>query len=629
MKRIFSYFAVGLMAVALLASCKDPDNGGGGNGGGEEGAPVLGTIADAVLDAKGADIIVECQPADFGVSAAVTHELWVAKTGQDMANETQVKADFASGKFTVKQSNLSLALQKLGFAVGDEAEVDFAAYGYLGSSRGAATLRSNIVKAKFTVCAAKQDDSGLDKIEVIGDFDGWGSEGVENAGAYLYKYGEDEVYSGLVYYYAKCVNGWKLRIPTETGGWDDSANWGIDENELNAVNATAKELYDSDPSHPEITALTLACAGSSKDMKIFNHNFYFWVFDRATNLLEVKQEKDWNGKDRPYAFDYMYLVGSFNSWKEFDENYKMKYIPKQHTFYVDVTLAANDEIKFIADAQLDNKWYIAWGDELVWESNTNIKVAEAGNYRVYFDFNHMEYSLEKDAYGKEEEGGIEVAERALDRPDEYFIVGSIMGKTWDDLDLALGLDTGTGIYSYSGLSYKVGDAFKVVKNQKAEWYGVGAMEPYTGTRNTLTGTDNFEFSKDSGFDVSFDPNTGKVTIADSAIPGWGIKGNIKKADGTDDGWSSTFPMTQNGDIWTSETLEFLYDGTNTWGFKLCLYGNWAAGDVGVAEGTNPQAGVAIPAVDKLVEGANSNINYNGKAVVKFDAKNMTITIEAK
>ena len=631
MKRIFYYFAAGLMAVALLASCnKDPNEGGGGEG--EEGAPVLGAIADAVLDAKGADIVVDCQPANFGVSAAVTHELWVAKTGKNMADETKINAAFAAGKFTMTQANLSLALQKLGFAVGDEAEVDFAAYGYLGSSRGAAALRSNLVKAKFTVCAAKQDDSVLDKIEVIGDFCSWSSEGVANAGAYLYKYGEEEVYSGLVYYAAKCVNGWKLRIPTADGNWDDSANWGIDENELANVNAQAKELYDSDPTHPEIKEITLACAGSSKDMKIFNHNFYYWLFDRSTALLKVDQHDTWATQNQPMAFDYMYLVGDFNSWKEFDENTKMKYIPKQHTFYLDVTLEEGKGLKFLADGQAADKWYLQWGigaeDGKAAYRGDNI-TTPAGNVRVYFDYNHMEYSFDASAYGTEEEGGVDVAERALDRPDEYFIVGSIMGKTWDDLDLSLGLDSGTGIYTYSGLSYKVGDAFKVVKNQKAEWYGVGAMEPYTGTRNTLTGTDNFEFQKASGFDVSFNPTTGKVTIADSAIPGWGIKGNIKKADGTDDGWSSTFPMTQDGDIWTSETLEFMYDGTSTWGFKLCLYGNWAAGDIGVADGTNPQAGVAIPAVDKLVEGANSNINYNGKAVVQFDAASMTIKIIAK
>ena len=626
MKRFFSVFAAGMMAVALIVSC-DPEKGENG-GNGDEKSPVLGNIAGAVLDAKGADIQATYTPADFGVSAAITHELWVAKAGGDMKDEVQVNATVAAGAITMKQGNLSLALQKLGFAVGDEAEVEFALYGYLGSSRGAAALRSNLVKATFTVCEAKQDDSDLDKIEVIGNFCDWSSEGVANAGSYLYKYGEEEVYSGLVYYYAKAVNGWKLRIPTADGNWQDSANWGIDENELNNITAQATELYDSAPNHPEFAELDLACAGSSKDIKVFNHNFYFWVFENPSitgGKLTVKTDKDWNGTDRPYAFDYMYLVGKFNSWKEFDENYKMKYIPKSHTFYVDATLGDNDEIKFIADAQLDNKWFIAWGDNCVWESSTNIPVEKGGNYRIYFDFNHMEYSLDADAYGKDEEGGVEVAERALDRPDQYFIVGSIMGKTWDDVDLELNLDSNTGIYTYYGLSYKVGDAFKVVKNQKAEWYGVG-QGAYAGTRNTLTGTDNFEFSADGGFDVSFNPADGKVTVNDCAIPGWGVKGNIK-VDGKDDGWNTTFPMKLEGGIWVSDELDIMYDNTSTWGFKLCLYGNWNAGDIGVAAGTEPQRGVPMPAVDKLATGDNSNICFNGKGKVKFDPAAMTITIE--
>ena len=627
MKRFFSIFAAGMMAVALIVSC-DPENGGNGGEEGDEKAPVLKAIAGAVLDAKGAPITTTYDAADFGVATSIGYELAVAKSGTDMAEEVVINADIAAGTISMKQGNLSLALQKLGFAVGDEAEVEFALYAYIGSSRGRNSLRSNLVKATFTVCAAKPDDSDLDKIEVVGNFNDWGSEGAAKNGSYLYKYGEEEVYSGLIYYAAKAVNGWKLRIPTPDGNWQDTANWGIDENELATVTAQATELYDSAPNHPEFSELNLACAGSSKDIKVFNHNFYFWVFENPSatgGKLTVKTEKDWNGTDRPYAFDYMYLVGKFNTWKEFDENYKMKYIPKTHTFYVDATLGDNDEIKFIADAQLDNNWFIAWGKDLAWESSDNIPVEKGGNYRVYFDFNHMEYSLDADAYGKDEEGGIEVAERDLDRPDQYFIVGSIMGKTWDDVDLELNLDSNTGIYTYYGLSYKVGDAFKVVKNQKVEWYGVG-QGAYAGTRNTLTGTDNFEFSADGGFDVSFNPADGKVTVNDCTIPGWGVKGNIK-VDGKDDGWNTTFPMKLEGGIWVSDELDIMYDGTSTWGFKLCLYGNWNAGDIGVAAGTEPQRGVPMPAVDKLATGDNSNICFNGKGKVKFDPAAMTITIE--
>ena len=631
MKRIFSVFAAGLMVAATLVSCSGKKEGPAAEGGDDVKAPVLGDIPTAVLDAKGDDFQITYQAADFGVNAAITHELWVAKAGEEMVGEVQVKADIEKAGITIKQSNISLALQKLGFSVGEDAEVEFALYAYLGSSRGTAALRSNLVKSTLTVCVAKQDDSGLDKIEVIGDFDGWGSDGVAKAGAYLYKYGEKNVYSGLIYYYAKCVNGWKLRVPTATGGWDDSANWGIEETKLDEINAQAKALYDSDPSHPELTELVLANAGSSKDMKIFNHNFYYWSFDRDENKLSVEVLDTWGNHKQPIAFDYMYLVGKVNGWKEFDENFKMKYIPLQHTFYVDATLADEDEIKFMADGQASDKWYLQWGqgeeDGKVAFQGGNIKVAKGGNYRIYLDINHSEVSFDADAYGKDEEGGVEVAERALDRPDEYFIVGSIMGKTWDDVSLSLGRNNDTGIYTYYGLSYKVGDAFKVVKNQKAEWYGVGAGE-YTGTRNKLTGTDNFEFEKESGFDVSFNPETGKVTVADSAIPGWGVKGNIMK-DGKDDGWATTFPMTQEGDVWTSDELEIMYDGTNTWGFKLCLYGNWDAGDIGVADGTTPQAGVAMPAVAKVGEVGNSNINFNGKARVQFDAKNMTITLLVK
>ena len=37
----------------------------------------------------------------------------------------------------------------------------------------------------------------------------------------------------------------------------------------------------------------------------------------------------------------------------------------------------------------------------------------------------------------------------------------------------------------------------------------------------------------------------------------------------------------------------------------------------------------MPAVAKVGEVGNSNINFNGKARVQFDAKNMTITLLVK
>ena len=296
------------MVAATLVSCSGKKDGPAAEGGDDVKAPVLGDIPTAVLDAKGGDFQITYQAADFGVNAAITHELWVAKAGDEMVGEVQVKATIEKAGITVKQSNISLALQKLGFSVGEDAEVEFALYAYLGSSRGTAALRSNLVKSTLTVCAAKQDDSGLDKIEVIGDFDGWSSDGVAKAGAYLYKYGETNVYSGLIYYYAKCVNGWKLRVPTAAGGWDDSANWGIDETKLDEINGQAKDLYDSNPTHPELTELVLANAGSSKDMKIFNHNFYYWSFDRDENKLSVEVLDTWGGHKQPIAFDYTYTT---------------------------------------------------------------------------------------------------------------------------------------------------------------------------------------------------------------------------------------------------------------------------------------------------------------------------------
>ena len=197
MKKFFYATLVALAGLAV-ASCDllNPDEGGEQTG--ETKAPVLSEIQGAVLDAKGADITTTYTAADFGQRVTINYALFVDKAGNKMAKKSEVKASIADGKITIKQSELSLAIMALGVEVGEEVEVELALYAYVGSTITSAALVSNYVKATFTTCAATIDDDTLAKIEVVGDFDGWGSEGAANMGAYLYKYGEDEVYSGLV-----------------------------------------------------------------------------------------------------------------------------------------------------------------------------------------------------------------------------------------------------------------------------------------------------------------------------------------------------------------------------------------------------------------------------------------------
>ena len=595
MKKLFYATLVALAGLAV-ASC-NPTNDV--EGGGETKAPVLSNIEGAVLDAQGADITTTFTAADFGQSVSINYALYVDKAGNNMANKSEVKADIANGTISMTQANLSLAIMALGVEVGEEVEVEFA----LIASVGSATLTSNLVKATFTTCAATIDADTLPKVWVIGNFNDWSFDNVEANKDYLYDFEGNGTYSGLVYYAAKAISGWKIAIPNGTAGaygWNDDANWGFPE-----AGAAAED---------EALTATLECAGGSKDMKSWAHNFYWWHFTPETLELKMEAPNNWDGNATPVGFDQMYLVGSFNGWTTFDPDHIMKYIPTKHTFYADVTLAAGDEVKFIADGQLSNDWYIAWGEDCAWEGG-NITVETAGSYRIYFDFNNMTYSLDASMFGKDEEGGIDVAERDVNRPDSYHIYGSVLGTNWDKAAADLERDGETSMYKLIGLAYNAGEEFKVVKNDKEVWYGVSAGE-YKGSLFTLTGTDNFQFDKDGGLDICFDAENQKVEIFDSAIQGWAVIGNIG-----DDNWSIDYAMTKEGDVWTSEALDIKYDGSTTWGCKIRKYGSWTL-NYGVGE--TLAAGTAMPAV-----AGGGNINYNGKAKIQFNEADLTLTIIAQ
>lgn len=598
MKKIFYATLVALAGLAV-ASCDllNPDEGG--EQGGETKAPVLSEIQGAVLDVKGADITTTYTAADFGQSVTINYALYVDKAGNKMAKKSQVNANIADGRISVTQANLSLAIMALGVEVGEEVEVEFA----LVASVGSATLTSNLVKATFTTCAATIDADSLPKVWVIGNFNGWDFANVKANKDFLYDFEGNGTYSGLVYYAAKAITGWKIAIPNDNGdgtyGWNDAANWGFPES-----GAAAED---------EALVATLECAGGSKDMKAWAHNFYFWHFTPETLELKMEAPDNWDGAATPVGFDQMYLVGSFNGWKTMDPDHIMKYIPTKHTFYADLTLADGDEVKFVADGQLSNAWYIAWGADCAWEGD-NIKVETGGNYRVYFDFNNMKYEFDASMFGKDEEGGIDVAERDVNRPDTYHIYGNVLGTNWDKAAADLERQGETSMYKLVGLAYEAGQEFKVVKNDKEAWYGVSAGE-YKGTLFTLTGTDNFQFDKDGGLDICFDAETQKIEIFDTPIQGWAVIGNIG-----DDSWSVDHAMTKDGDVWTSEVLDIKYDGATTWGCKIRKYCSWTL-NYGLDDGVEATANTAL-----ALKAGGNNITYNGKAKIAFNEKDLTVTI---
>lgn len=587
-------------ACLALASCDKKENTPSGS---ETSAPVLGEIAGAVLEASGSDVSTTYTAADFGVSAVISYTLYV-DLNEDFSTKAEVNATIADGKISVTPTYLSSALVKAGGTVGESAKYFFR----LDAAMGSVVLSSNVVSAEFTPFNAEIDDlEAYDHIWAIGAYNGWAFDAVQD---FLFnRNGDGKTYEGLLYFRGKAVSGWKLAVPNN-GNWDDSANWGA---------------VDNPDYADEAETIQLVCSGGSGNIFCYSKNFYYFVFDKEAVTLSVNQLVDWEGTTA-VSFDNLYLVGSINGWGDAFGNtdYEFKWSATKRVFYIDATVAVDDELKFMASSD----WKVAWGGEngtLAWEGN-NLKITEAGNYRIYVDINKGTYKLDAAAYGTEEEGGEDVIHRG-DDPDKYEIRGAdpyIEGLfDWSAGAKMTGNDD-FSVYTYSGLAVKAGAQIKVVKNDGEAWLGINDLT-VTLDGAAATGSDNIDLPVAGGYDLTLTPEAKTLAITTRST-GWAVVGNIENADGTIDSWTVDFPMKETAEgsgIFISETLTIHYDPDNKyWGCKIRYFGNWEAGEYGAPD-TNFKAGESFAATDNSTA---QNIAANGKFKVVYNANAGLITL---
>lgn len=606
MKKFF-YSLMIVLAGLSVYSCKDDSKETGGKGA-QGTAPVLGEIQGAVLDASGADITTTYEAADFGQSGIIiNYALFVDKSGNKMAGKQQVTATIGEGRIAMTQSNLSLAIQKLGIEVGEEAEVDLALYAYVGSVINSSALVSNYVTATFTPCAADIDDNATyDRLYIIGALNTWNWDKAQEQNDFIYDYGEDGIYSGLVYYRAQTNNIFKIAYPlTDASGnlqWDDKANYGT---------------LDGAVLTPEEYPVQLRCDGGSGNIDAFAYNFYVMQFDRNELTLTVREGHNWEA-DVPFRFDYLYLCGVGGDWTEFKEEFEMKYIPSKHKFCIDVETAAESEFKFLADGAFANNWYLAWGQDesgALKVDGANIKLP-AGKNRVYFDINRNSYSIEPSTYGTDE-GQIEVLERErnVERPKKYYLRGSMYGDTEWANGLEMSANEDNTVYSYDGLEVSAEDMFKIVidNNWASGSFGAASEEPITlGTAfAAVKDGKNIKVGKACGVDVVFNVTDGEITVTESKSQAWTVIGMIG-----DSAWDADFAMSEKDGVWTSESLEIKGD------FKIRKNGAWSQ-NRGVAAGATVTVGTPFDA-----ERNGGNITgITGSHVVVYDSVNDQITIK--
>ena len=493
-------------------------------------APVLGDIQGCALEDGGADIVVEYTKADFGVATAQAHNLYIS-TSEDMANMKKAKATFGDTTITLKQADLNITALEFADA-GTEVEMYFAIVANLNTDKGAAVagteLKSNVVKATFkSFVADVLPTDKYNKVWVIGDYCGWDHGKTQ----FLFDYtSSGTTFTGIVDFADKAANGFKL---TGVAGWDDTCNWGLEDN------STAEA---------EATSLQLITGGGSQDIKCYAKRFYGFEFDNGSLVLK----KTWGANQ-------IGVIGLNGDW---DNDIVMEYNPVWTRFYVDIEATADTEMKFRADAG----WDLNWGVDCV-NGGDNIPVA-AGKYRVYFnpasgliEFSASKYGTEEDLGGNGGNGGgNEEPEGPVTEPDRWGVVGTL--TSWGGAADLYMSEVGENLFVRANVTLAADDQFKVRYNNGWDINAgaAGDVEPFAvtvGEELTLVGGGKNLSAPAGTYDIYFNADSYKMWVMNPGETPGGVEVKSIKIYGdlSATGWT-------NANAWIWDAAGANYTGGN-------------------------------------------------------------------
>ena len=498
-------------------------------------APVLGDIQGCALEDGGADIVVEYTKADFGVATAQAHNLYIS-TSETMEGMKKAKATFDATTITLKQSDLNVTALDFA-AAGEEVDFYFAIIANLNTDKGAAVagteLKSNVVKATFkSYVADVLPTEKFEKVWVIGDYCGWDHSKTQ----FLFDYNSTgTTYSGVVDFadaegVSKAANGFKL---TGVAGWDDTCNWGLEDN-------TTAEA--------EATSLQLITGGGSQDIKCYAKRFYGFEYDKSSMVLK----KSWGA-------DQIGVIGLNGDW---NNDIVMEYNPVWTRFYVDIEATGDTEMKFRADAG----WDLNWGVDCA-QGGDNIPVA-AGKYRVYFNPATGLIELSASKYGTEEDlggnggnnGGGDEPQGPVTEPDRWGVVGTLTG--WGgDADLYMS-EVGENLFVRMGVALTADDQFKVRYNNgwDINYGAAGDVEPFAvtvGEELTLVGGGKNLSAPAGTYDIYFNIVDFKMWVMNAGETPGGVEVKSLKIYGdlSATGWT-------NANAWIWDAAGANYTGGN-------------------------------------------------------------------
>lgn len=589
---------LGLLAAAFLAAgcvdqrapmaIYDPAN---------TTAPTLSDIAAVSLSPDGEDIVIDFGKADYGISCAVRYTLYASVTS-DFEKAEVMAATISDGKATMTQKSLNSYILNEGGVPDQECTVYFRLHSDMSNDQNTAIsnteLSSNIASGVFVPYDMLVSDKDTYKyIYVIGTYCNWGF--TDPTIQFLFNYTKDgNTYSGIIDFGDKAADGFKL---TGAADWNNG-NWGINK-EAAAPGA-------------EASSVSLIDDGGSGDIKCYSDRFYMFTFDK-TSLTLTKE----------FSFNQMGLIGLNGDW---NNDVVMDYNPGYNRFYADVVAEQSTAFKF----RLNGGWDTNWGDngKGLEKGGNDIPLA-AGQYRIYFDVNKMEYQISASMYGQPEPGLPEKAPEPV-KPTAWSLAGNF--NSWNAADEAYDLSNLVGdTWVVRSVSLAEGDEFKIIAGH--DWanenYGgpeansestidasnpYGVYKPELGVKFELKGT-NIQIPETGEYDITLD-YAAKTLVVEKHVKAFSLIGMING-----DSWKLDVLMSQNGNVWTSPTVSI--EG----GFKIRYNYSWADEDCYGA----PEAGfvptIGAPFVASQ-PGADITVAEKGNYKVSFNSETKEVTINA-
>ena len=589
---------LGLLAAAFLAAgcvdqrapmaIYDPAN---------TTAPTLSDIAAVSLSPDGEDIVIDFGKADYGISCAVRYTLYASVTS-DFEKSEVMAATISDGKATMTQKSLNSYILNEGGVPDQECTVYFRLHSDMSNDQNTAIsnteLSSNIASGVFVPYDMLVSDKDTYKyIYVIGTYCNWGF--TDPTIQFLFNYTKDgNTYSGIIDFGDKAADGFKL---TGAADWNNG-NWGLNK-EAAAPGA-------------EASSVNLIDNGGSGNISCYSDRFYMFTFDK-TSLTLTKE----------FSFNKMGLIGLNGDW---NNDVVMDYNPGYNRFYADVVAEQSTAFKF----RLNGGWDTNWGDNGngLEKGGNDIPLA-AGQYRIYFDVNKMEYQISASMYGQPEPGLPEEAPEPV-KPTAWSLAGNF--NNWNAADEAYDLSNLVGdTWVVRSVSLAEGDEFKIIAGH--DWanenYGgpeanskstIDASNPYDvykpelGVKFELKGT-NIQIPETGEYDITLD-YAAKTLVVEKHVKAFSLIGMING-----DSWKLDVLMSQNGNVWTSPTVSI--EG----GFKIRYNYSWADEDCYGA----PEAGfvptIGAPFVASQ-PGSDITVAEKGNYKVSFNSETKEVTINA-